>query len=282
VRVVEYEPSRRADVADLMARVWGERPAETELEWFYERNPVRPASVLLAEDAGKAVATVALSFQRMSIGGDELEVGTAVRLATDPAHRGQGIFSRLMAANEERARDVGVRLLLTVPNLASTPVLLGRLGWRRLRDLRIWARLKPLPSRPRIPPVGRFVGLGAGGGDRAIHGDRVLRDERRLNWRFAEAPRDYVLLDGDGYAAVGRRGRLAVVAAVEGELLDDAAAAARAPALIAAPPPWQRRRYLLAGYVPTPRTFTVLGKSLADGQALPAQPHLELGDLDFL
>ena len=53
MRVVEYDPSRRADVADLMERVWGERPTEEELAWFYERNPVRPASVLLAEEDGK-------------------------------------------------------------------------------------------------------------------------------------------------------------------------------------------------------------------------------------
>ena len=55
VRVVEYDPSRRADVADLMGRVWGERPDESELEWFYERNPVRPASVLLGEEDGSVV-----------------------------------------------------------------------------------------------------------------------------------------------------------------------------------------------------------------------------------
>jgi len=100
--------------------------------------------------------------------------------------------------------------------------------------------------------------------------------------RFAEAPRPYTLLAGNGYAAVGRRGRVGVLSAVGGDLLADAAAAARTPALIASPPPWQRRRYLLAGYLPTPRTFTVLGKALAPGQAVPGRPHFELGDLDFL
>jgi len=52
--------------------------------------------------------------------------------------------------------------------------------------------------------------------------------------------------------------------------------------LIAAPPPGERRRYALAGYVPTPRAFTVLGKSLHPSQRLPARPHFELGDLDFM
>lgn len=277
--VAEYGPSRRADVASLMERVWGDRPDEAELEWFYERNPVRPASVLLAEEDDRVVGTVAASFQRMSIGGDEIEVAAAVRLATDPGHRGRGIFARLQAANEERVRELGVPLMLTVPTAASASVLLGRLGWTRLPALRVWARLKVLPARSRARGVARFSPAATMGHLRGS-GDRVLRGAAWLNWRFAEAPRPYTLLEGDGYAAVGRRGRIGVVAAVAGGLLADATAVGRGPVLIAAPPPWERRRYLAAGFVPTPRTFTLLGKSL--GPPLPERPHLELGDLDFL
>jgi len=121
VRVVEYDPSRRADVAVLMERVWGERPSDEELAWFYERSPVRPASVLIGEEDGKTAGSVAMSFLRMSIGGEALEVGMPVRLATDPDFQGRGIFSELETANEERARALGIRLLLIVPNAASTP-----------------------------------------------------------------------------------------------------------------------------------------------------------------
>jgi predicted N-acetyltransferase YhbS len=278
--VVEYDPSRRADVADLMGRVWGEPTDERELEWFYERNPVRPASVLLAEEEGRVVATVAMSFQRMAIGGDELTVGMPLRVATDPEHRGRGIFGRLEAENEERARASGVRLLLTVPNPASAPVFLRRLGWLPLPAVRVWVRPHVLRPRLRARRVSRFsmVPRSHKGGSAV----RVLRDADWLNWRFADAPRPYTLLDGDGYAVAGRRGRLGLVAAVEGDLLADVAAAAAGLALVAAPPPAERRRYALAGYVPTPRTFSVLGKSLHPAQAVPARPHFELGDLDFL
>src|SRR6202035_2647287 len=103
MKVVEYDPSRRADLADLMGRVWGKRPVEDELAWFYEDNPVRAASVLVAEEDGKTVGTTALSFLRMSIGGEKREVGMAVRLATDPDYRGRGIFAGLMSGQEERA-----------------------------------------------------------------------------------------------------------------------------------------------------------------------------------
>jgi len=268
VRVVDYDASRRADVADLMGRVWGERPDERELEWFYERNPVRPASVLLGEEEGRVIATVAISFQRMSIAGEEIEVGMPLRVATDPAFRGRGVFRRLEEANEERVRGLGVPLLLTVPNAASAPVFRGRLGWTALPSLRVWARVGVLPAFDSGPrPAGGH--------------DRVLRDDAWIRWRFVDAPRPYTVIQPGGHAVAGRRGRIGTVAAVDGPGLGLAVRSARAFVVIAMPPPWERRRYLGAGFVPTPKTFTLLGKSL-DGTPLPARPHLELGDLDFL
>ena len=257
MRVAEYSPSRRADVADLIARVWGERPDEAELEWFYERNPVRPASVLLAEEDDRVVGSVAISFQPLQTD----VVGFAVHLATDPAYRGRGIFSELQTANEDRARAAGVSLLLTVPTPESARILTGKLGWTALPPLRVWAR-PWLPMRVDARRVERF-------------------DDPWLDWRFAEAPREYTLLEGDGHAVVGKRKRFGFVAALDGHLLADACAAARGVAVLAVPPPAQHGRYLRAGFVPTPKTFTLLGKSL-DGSPLPERPHLELGDLDFM
>ena len=278
MRFLDYDASRRADVADLMERVWGERPAEAELAWFYESNPVGPASVLLAEDDGRVVATVAMSFLRMSVGGEPLTVGMPLRVATDAAYRGRGIFRDLQAENENRARGLGVRLLLTVPNAASRPVFLERLGWKALPALRVWARPGAVRLRARPLGVERFAERSTGIAAR----DGVLRDSAWLNWRFAEAPRRYTLLEGDGYAVTGRRGRLGTVAAVEGPMLRAATAAARQPVLIAVPPPHEHGRYARAGFVPTPRTFTLLGKSLDPGLPVPSRPHFELGDLDFV
>src|SRR5579862_5109804 len=110
MNVVEYDPERRRDVADLAARVWGKRPDEAELAWFYERNPVSPASVLLAEEDGRVVGTAAISFMLMSIRGNDVKVGMPVHLATDPGYQRRGIFAELQAANEERARAAGARL----------------------------------------------------------------------------------------------------------------------------------------------------------------------------
>jgi GNAT superfamily N-acetyltransferase len=168
-----------------MERVWGKRPGEAELEWFYERNPVRPASVLLGEVGERVVGSVAISYQPL---GDAV-AGFAVHLATDPEHRGRGVFSELQAANEERAREAGVTLLLTVPTDESARILTGRLGWTRVPSLRVWAR--PWPRRVHAPRVARL-------------------DDAYLDWRFADAPRGYALY-ADG-TVVGRRGPLSYVA----------------------------------------------------------------------
>jgi predicted N-acetyltransferase YhbS len=280
VRILEYDSSRRAELADLMERVWRKKPDEEELEWFYGGNPVQPASVLLAEEHGRLVGSVAISFARMTVAGEEVKAGMPVHLATDPDYRGRGIFSELQAENERRAWEAGAQLLFVVPTSASASVLRGRLGWTALPALRVWARLRLPLRRVRARRVARF--------DPQVtkcykegSGDRVLRDVAWLNWRFASGPRRYGLLANGGYAVVGRRGRMGVLAAAEGDLLGDAAADAEGPALLAAPPPWELSRYARAGYLPTPRTFTLLGKSLDPALALTTRPHFELGDLDF-
>ena len=215
-----------------MARVWGRRPDVAELEWFYERNPLRPASVLLAEDDDRVVGSAAISFQPL-----DGVVGFAVHLATDPGYRGRGIFSELQAENESRARAAGIGLLLTVPTDESARILTGRLGWRRLPSLRVWAR--PWPRRARAAQVSRL-------------------DDAYLDWRFAQAPRGYTLY-ADG-TVVGKRGPLSYVAR------------GRSDAAILS---------LRGGVVPTPKSFTLLAKSL-DGSPLPERLELEFGDLDFV
>jgi len=202
MRIAEYDASRRADVADLTARVWGKRADERELDWFYGRNPVRPASVLIGEEAGRVVASVAISFLRFSAGGREVLAGMPVHLATDPDYRGRGLFRELEGANEERARQAGAQLLFVVPTEASASVLRRRLGWRPLPPLRVWGR-GPLPHR-RARRVDRFdphVSSCHSEGP----GDRVLRDADWLEWRFARSPRPYTLVADGGYAVLDRK-----------------------------------------------------------------------------
>ncbi len=280
MKVVEYDPSRRADVADLMGRVWGERPDEEELAWFYEENP-GAARLGAARRGGREDGRHGGDQLRpMSIGGERLEVGMPLRVATDPDYRGRGIFAELQAANEERVRGLGVRLLLTVPNAASTPVFLDHLGWSAAavapRLVAVAARERPAARerrralRPRAAPLAGRRRPGASRRRLAELALRRLADPlhaaRRRRLRGRRPPRT---------ARRGRRRRgrppRRRSAAAGAPVADRGAAAVAAPALH--PRGATSRR--------TGR-FTLLGKSLQPGQAVPAQPHFELGDLDFL
>ena len=129
-----------------------------------------------------------------------------------------------------------------------------RLAWSPLPPLRVWARRRLGLRAPRAAgrrAVRRAHGAGRGRArprpPRRRLAQLALRRRRR---------RRYTLLEGGGYGVAGRRGRIGVVAAVEGGLLARHRRRSRAgPAVIAAPPPWQRPRYARGGFVPTHRTL---------------------------
>jgi hypothetical protein len=185
----------------------------------------------------------------LQLQGEAVPAGIATRLATDPAAQGKGVFGRLERESEARAEAAGARLLLVVPNAASKPIFLGRLGWSELEPLRVCFRLLPGRSAPEVEAL-RALPPREGG---------LIRDDAYLAWRFGRRYR--LFQDERGYLAEGRRGRLNVIAATAGE------------------PPLPGKA-LGTGGLPTPKTFSVLARSL--GEPLPNRVELELGDLDFL
>jgi hypothetical protein len=123
-----------------------------------------------------------------------------------------------------------------------------------------------------------------------------LRDSRYLNWRYADSPRGYRLLEvaRGGFAVVGftrRKGiKLGLVMELisededAGVLLAGAMRAARGTAaLLAVPSPVLRRSRLLRhGFVPTRYRLDFMGKGLAE--PLDARSRawtVSLGDTDF-
>jgi GNAT superfamily N-acetyltransferase len=237
-----YEPARRGELAALLERVWGAPQDPDALAWWHER----PGTTTLLDEGG----TVTMSLERLLLRGEEVPVGIATRLATDPAARGRGVFTRLQRESEERAEAAGARLLLVVPNAASKPIFLGKLGWTELEPLRV--RLRALSGR-RAPEVAALRALPPREGG-------LVRDDAYLAWRFGRGYR--LCQDGRGYLAQGRRGRLNVVAATAGD------------------PPLPGSALTAGPGIPTPKSFAVLARSL--GEPLPPRIRLELGDLDFL
>jgi hypothetical protein len=117
-----------------------------------------------------------------------------------------------------------------------------------------------------------------------------VRDAEHLNWRFVDSPRGYRTVRSDhGYAVVGRTRYRGIETAVLADLVGDsrdllrrAVSAAAGRLMIALPAAEQRQTFLSLGFVPAPRTFRLLGKSLTGKlNADPSAWRFTLGDTDF-
>jgi hypothetical protein len=244
---------------------------------------------------------------RAVVGGRETRVAFAVHAVTHPASRGIGVFSRLESRNEERTAEEGATLALGFPNPISRPILVGKLEWRDLYRMRLWARpLRPLRALRRVgggglPPArGATLERFAEEQERAWRavqprwGSCLVRDAAYLNWRYLEAPREYrAFASENGYAVVGHAVHKGVSAVVVCDLVGPARelrpllrrclreARGGADAAIAVPAPDQRAAYLTLGFLPTRQTIRVIGKPLRPDAEVPADWHFSLGDTDF-
>ena len=306
-RLSDLESTGRDDVLELMREVYGQAMSPDEFDWFFDRNPLGGRIVSVAEDDGRLAGAVAMMPAQALVGGQPARVVFAVHAVTHPATRGQGIFSRLESRNEQRAAAEGATLALGFTNPLAGPILVGRLGWRDLYRMRIWARpLRPLRALRRLgggglPAVrGSTVERFTPAQERAWRavapqwGNCLVRDAAYLNWRYLEAPREYrAFASENGYAVVGHAVHKGISAAVvcdlagpRGEqraLLRRCLQEARggADAAIGVPAPEQRAAYLSLGFLPTPQTIRVIGKPLRAGADLPTEWYFSLGDTDF-
>jgi GNAT superfamily N-acetyltransferase len=312
---VPYRPERRADLFALMEAVWGEEPDGEAFDWLFDRTPVRPGLVTLVEDEGEVAGVGALSWFRAKVEGEEQPVSAAVWMATHPGHRGKGVFQFVELENERIAAQQGDRLVLGFTNPEAGPIYVAKLDWVDVFRPRLWARLlrpvaavkgvlgKATPTDTALPlPRGgrRFERFGRRHeelyrGASASWPSHVVRTADYLNWRFADARKEYRLLEHDGgYAVVGHSiyhgvsaGYLADLVATGPRaafgLLRAAVAEARGAAdiVVAIPPPGLRGVFAAAGFAPTHLTLRVIGKSLVPGAAVPDDWYFALGDTDI-
>lgn len=154
----------------------------------------------------------------------------------------------------------------------------------------------------RIDRVGRFGPEVEESWRRAApsYGDAVVGCADYLNWRFVDAPHDYrrfvAIVDGrpGGYAVARRRRERGLETGMVATLVADTGAAARlllaglarelhgCQVLAALPPRAHRASFAAAGFLPTPRTMTILGKSLVEDARLPRDLHYAFGDHDLV
>ena len=54
--------SDREAALDLLERVWGERPNQRELEWWFDEHPAGPGLLTMERNGERAVGLASLSF----------------------------------------------------------------------------------------------------------------------------------------------------------------------------------------------------------------------------
>jgi GNAT superfamily N-acetyltransferase len=289
---VIVEPARRDEFLALMQENYGAAMSPAEFDWWFDRNPAGPRILNEArDDDGTALGVLAMSFFRMSHG----LAAYAVHAVTTPAARGRGVFSTIELHNEQEAATGGAPWAFGFTNPMAGPILVGKLGWEDLAELRIWVRPKRL----------RRTGKGGVKGDAKIGpfeqrhaasfaAHHIVRDAAYLDWRYHESPRPYVRIEDDGGWAIvthafwhGYSSAVICDAVGRGKssLLRRCVKAVDADIAVAMVNPGEERAYLGAGFLPTPRTVRFIGKRLSDdAPPLPRERRawrFSLGDLDF-
>lgn len=292
-----FDPSRRDDYLGLLGEAWGGDSLGGDVfDWWFDGNPAGSLRSVAVRD-GQVAGVAGHSFSRLVVDGSERLGQFSVHAVTTPRARGLGIFRALELQHEEQGRERGSSCVLAFASVPTRPLFLGPLGWTQIDRRRVWAR--PLPVGRRVARrLERFAELHEAVSSRLAPRLRnhLLRDSRYLNWRYADSPRGYRLLeaDGGGFAVVGfakRRGlRLAllmelVAESVEAEvLLRGALAEARgSAALLGVPSPClPKGRLLRHGFLPTPYRLDFMGKGLAEPLDARSQAWtVSLGDTDF-
>jgi hypothetical protein len=198
---------------------------------------------------------------------------------TTPAARGRGVFSTLGLPNEQVAAAAGAQWALGFTNPMGGPILVGKLGWEAVTQLRIWVRPKGVRNEGRI----RETAIDPR--PQRLPAHHIVRDEAYLRWRYADSPRPYAQ-HGDAVVTYAKwHGLASAIVCEHGRGLGRALRQVDARLAVAMVNPGEERSFLLRGFVPTPRTIRFIGKRLhEDAPPLPKRRnawHFTLGDLDF-
>lgn len=190
-------------------------------QWKHCSNPAGESIGYLAEASDPAQVVGVRAFMRWQMLGPEGDTYSCVRAVdtvTDPAFRGQGIFSKLTQLSLSEAEAKGVALVFNTPNANSAPGYL-KMGWQVVGKMPLY--IKPLSymrlaagvlnrnrrsargaaaeerdfgiaDLPDWPAASEFPGFAAmmesHEGARCSSGLRTQRNQEYLAWRYGLHP----------------------------------------------------------------------------------------------
>ncbi len=123
-----YQHADRQACLALLRRGHDPGFSDERFRWLHEEGPGGPSAITVAEDGGQIVGMYSIVRKPLLLGQTELCGGRDVDPVVDPAHRGRGLFSKLLQFSAEHLE--GVDVCFNFANPASAPGFLNR-GWQR-------------------------------------------------------------------------------------------------------------------------------------------------------
>ncbi len=108
--------------------------------WKHDLNVFGPSPTWVATDGGRIVGLRAFMRWEFVRGGEIVKAVRAVDTATDPDHRGKGLFTALTLHAVDSLHEEGVDFVFNTPNRASLTGYL-KMGWREVGRLPVASRV---------------------------------------------------------------------------------------------------------------------------------------------
>ena len=135
-------PDDRAGVIRLAVRALGWRGDERDqafFAWKHDGNPFGPSPAWVATEGGEIVGFRTFLRWEFARSAERLRMVRAVDTASDPDHRGKGIFRHLTLHAVEELTAEGYDAVFNTPNAQSRPGYL-KMGWAELGRPALGAR----------------------------------------------------------------------------------------------------------------------------------------------
>lgn len=141
-----FRPDDRDGFLDLYEAVWGTRKSQEWFRWRFEHAPlVDEVPMVVAEDDGEIVGAEACLTVRLQIGSTTVLAFQPADWMVHPAHRRQGVFTRMTERLLARYDDGPPDLYYNFPSEAIRPGLLSQ-GWRVVGSLSTYYRVQDLSA----------------------------------------------------------------------------------------------------------------------------------------
>jgi GNAT superfamily N-acetyltransferase len=130
------------------------------LDWKILLNPAGRGHVHLEFRDDRVVGMQSAYLRRVLVRGEPKLAAEMGNSFTDPAYRGQGVFSRCIEAVSDHCRENGIDILYGTPNSQALPAVRGKRGYTVVDNARIGYLVKILSDAELARRVHRVVPLG--------------------------------------------------------------------------------------------------------------------------